>query len=96
MDSFLNLLKEYPRHAFIFQFFNGEMVQGKVVSLRLNSGQLKPTAVRIELFETSNTLHLGFDNFGFATGKILFTKHIKAVALSNTQPLNFILIHEKI
>jgi hypothetical protein len=94
MDSFLNLLKEYPCHAFIFELFNGEKVQGKLVSLRLNSRQLEPIAIRIEMFETSNTLHLGFDNFGFATGQILFIKHIKAVALLNTQPLKFILIHE--
>ena len=96
MDSFLNLLKEYPRHAFIFQLFNGEIIEGKVVSLRLNSAQMKPMAIRIEMPKSNDKLHLGFDNFGFATGQILFIKHIKAVALSNTQPLNFILIHENI
>ena len=96
MDLFLNLLKEYPRHVFIFQLFNGETVEGKVVSLRLNCSQMKPMAIRIEMPKLNDKLHLGFDNFGFATGQILYIKHIKAVALSNTQPLNFILIHENI
>lgn len=96
MDEFLNLLREHPRHVFIFQLFNSEMIEGTVVSFRFNNAQEKPSAIRIEMPENHDKLHLGFDNFGFATGKILFIQHIKAVALSKNQPLNFILIHENI
>jgi hypothetical protein len=96
MNPSLNLLREYPRHAFIFHLCSGEIFKGKVESIRFSLSVSRIISIRIEFPKSPNSWNKAAKDFGFVTGKLIFLKHIKAITLSNFQSPQFISIHENL